>query len=132
MPRLTARGYPLVLVNGEVVPADEKYSAIQYEKERTRREELMRATRAGEEIDELDYDETKEVELTPEEKEEIGRKAGILKPRGQAWGWGIWNGTSCSGACFRARVPRPRWHSQLSGLLSPSTEPSGAQVERAF
>ena len=94
VPRLTANGYPLVLVEGEVVPADEKYSAIQYEKARTRREELIRATRAGEELDDLDDLEEKEVELTPKQEEEVGRKAGILKPRGEAYGWGIWNGAS--------------------------------------
>lgn len=94
VPKLTITGYPLVLVDGQVVPADEKYSAVQYEKARTRREELIRATRAGEELDDLEDVEEKEVELTPEEKEEVGRKAGILKPKGEAYGWGIWNGTS--------------------------------------
>lgn len=92
VPKLTRKGYPLVLVDGKVVPADEKYSAVQYEKSRLERDELERATRAGEELDADEDGDGPARPLTDNEKHEQDRKAGLLKPKGQAWGWGLWEG----------------------------------------
>lgn len=81
--------------------ADDKWSAAQFEKARSSREEHLRAARAGEEEDgfgedvEEGVDEGEEGErrLTEEERRQAEIEAGVLKPKGEAWGWGVWDGT---------------------------------------
>lgn len=86
--------------------ADDKWSAAQFEKARSSREEHLRAARAGEEdgfgedVEEgVDEGEEGERRLTEEERRQAEIEAGVLKPKGEAWGWGVWDG----------RFPFPLW-----------------------
>lgn len=96
-PFVDRAGFPVKLVDGKKVPADQAYSKNQAEAAKQKAEEAMRAARAGEMVQDTNIREKLRVK---EELDEllVETHNGIMRPLVKAWGIRYENGESRVGS----------------------------------